>query len=265
MPSRTKEAGIQGLRGAGQGYYHDRHRRRFRRGLDIRRGPLGQERGERAHRADRGSGAGRTRRSNSRRSWWRPRRCASAWNSTARSSPKFRGRRTILPQGAFAIDRRAVRRRHARRAVADRDQRAGAARQAFGRQRPRHAFQPAFAGHARRHHQDRRDRRRRRLRDAGRPRRRGADARRRRHRGSVGQRGRRRRLDDHHRDRRRERQGADGRAGRGRAPDQPAGRQFGDGRGDRRRRARRSRWRAMSARCRCRCALRTTSAPLATA
>ena len=30
----------------------------------------------------------------------------------------------------------------------------------------------------------------------------------------------RRRLDDHHRDRGRERQGADGRAGRGRAPDQ---------------------------------------------
>ena len=65
-------------------------------------------------------------------------------------------------------------------------------------------------------------------------------------------------LDDHHGNRGRERQGADGRPGRGRAPDQPAGRQFGDGRGHASTAPRRSRLRAMSARCRCRCAHPTT-------
>ena len=62
------------------------------------------------------------------------------------------------------------------------------------------------------------------------------------------------------RDRRRERQGADGRAGRRRAPDQPAGRQFGDDRGDASTGPGRLRWRATSARCRCRCAPRATAA-----
>ena len=51
MARKKRKTAVQGFSGrAGQGYYHDRHRRRFRRDLDIRRGPLGEERGEPAGR-----------------------------------------------------------------------------------------------------------------------------------------------------------------------------------------------------------------------